>query len=65
MASVLERERSIQCPGCHRPIDVTRPSEVGVAIHRVTATDGRPVVAIAVGRVEIHRCQLCRDGAWR
>ena len=65
MATVLERERAIQCPGCQQPIDVTRPSEVGVAIHRVVADDGRPVVAIAVGRVEIHRCQLCRDGAWR
>jgi hypothetical protein len=65
MASVLERERTIQCPGCQQPIDVTRPSEVGVAIHREVADDGRPTVAIAIGRVEIHHCQLCRDGAWR
>jgi len=58
-------DRNMHCPGCQQPIDVTRPNDVGVAIHRVTADDGRPVVAIAIGRVEIHRCQLCRDGAWR
>ncbi|HEY8217121.1 MAG TPA: hypothetical protein VIH82_08300 [Acidimicrobiia bacterium] len=65
MASVLERERAIQCPGCLQPIDVSRPPDVGVAIHRMTAEDGRPMVGIAIGRVEVHRCQLCRDGAWR
>jgi hypothetical protein len=58
-------DRNIHCPGCQQPIDVTRPREVGVAINRVAAPDGRPIVAIAIGRVEIHRCQLCRDGAWR
>jgi hypothetical protein len=65
MTSVLERERVIQCPGCQQPIDVSRPPEVGVAIHRMTAEDGRPMIGIAIGRVEVHRCQLCRDGAWR
>ena len=65
VASVLERERTIQCPGCQQPIDVSRPEAVGVTIHRMTAPDGRPIVGIAIGRVEVHRCQLCRDGAWR
>ena len=65
MASVLERERAIQCPGCQQPIDVSRPAEVGVEIHRMTAEDGRPMIGIAIGRVEVHRCQLCRAGAWR
>jgi len=56
---------TMQCPGCQKTIDVTRPAGVGFRIERGSTEDNRPVAAILIGRVEIHRCQMFPDGAWR
>jgi hypothetical protein len=58
-------DETIQCPGCAKTIDVTRPSDTNVEIARSQTDDHRPVVAIMIGRVETHRCQMFPDGAWR
>ncbi|MEX2256000.1 MAG: hypothetical protein WEC34_11235 [Acidimicrobiia bacterium] len=56
---------TLQCPGCQAAIDVTRPPDVGLSLDRGNTEDGRPTVTIMLGRVEVHRCQMFPDGAWR
>jgi hypothetical protein len=61
----LTTEAALQCPGCQQPVDVARPFGVPVTIGRIQTSDGRENMAIDVGRVTVHRCTLCIDGAWR
>ena len=53
------------CSGCQRVIDVARPPEVNFEVTCDLTLDARPRVTITVGRVIVHRCQLCPDGEWR
>ncbi len=66
----------IQCPGCHSPIDVARPTDVDWQIVRDRTeetspvpssipTQGRDRITITVGRAIVHQCILCVDGDWR
>ena len=57
--------QSMKCPGCLQPVDVTRPADVGVSIDRDRPEGGRSVVVIRIGKVQVHRCVQCTDGAWR
>ena len=56
---------TVQCPGCHRPVDVARPSDVAFEIHADRDPQAEGVVTIMVGRVVVHQCQRCPDGEWR
>jgi len=58
-------EETIQCPGCSKAIDVTRPTDAHVEIDRGQTRDHRPVITIMIGRVATHRCQMFPDGKWR
>ena len=55
----------VQCPGCYRRIDVSRPSGAEYEVKRGRASDGRDIITIWVGRIVVHRCRLCVDGFWR
>jgi hypothetical protein len=55
----------VQCPGCHRPVDIARPPGVAFEVQRGQNSQGREVIMIDVGRVTVHRCTLCADGEWR
>lgn len=56
---------TVQCPGCQVPVDVSRPDDVRLSLDRGNTEDGRPTVTIMLGRVEVHRCQMFPDGAYR
>ena len=56
---------SIQCPGCHTPVDVSRPAGIDFDVLHNQTTGSRPTVIISVGRIVVHRCWLCADGTWR
>ena len=56
---------TIQCPGCHTPVDVSRPPGIDFAVMHDQTTGNRPTVIITVGRIVVHRCWLCADGTWR
>jgi hypothetical protein len=56
---------TLQCPGCQQVVDVARPAGVDLRIERGNTEDNRPIAAIMIGRVEVHRCQMFPDGAWR
>jgi len=36
-----------------------------VSLERDSADGGRSVVVIRIGKVEVHGCVQCADGAWR
>ena len=55
----------LSCSGCHRVIDVARPAQVNFEVIRDQTLDARPRVTVTIGRVIVHRCQLCPDGEWR
>lgn len=60
------RLNHIQCPGCRRDINVSRPPDVAFqVIDERAKTDSAPAIAILVGRVEVHRCIECPDGQYR
>jgi hypothetical protein len=54
----------IQCPGCHRVVDIARPLDIPFAVKRANGT-GPEMITITVGLVVVHRCLLCADGEWR
>jgi hypothetical protein len=56
---------TVQCPGCHLPVDIARPPDVAFEVLRGNNKDGREVITVAVGQVTVHCCTLCRDGQWR
>ena len=56
---------TVQCPGCHLPVDVARPPDIAFEVVRGQNDDGRAVITIDVGRVTVHTCTLCADGEWR
>ncbi len=61
----MRRGDTVQCPGCHRPVDLARPRDVGFEIRRDKAPDGVGIVTIVIGRVVVHQCRQCPDGQWR
>lgn len=56
---------AIQCPGCHTPVDVSRPPGVDFDVLHNQTIANHPTVIITVGRIVVHRCWLCADGTWR
>jgi hypothetical protein len=56
---------TVQCPGCHRPVDVARPPNVHFEILADQNAEAPGVVTVVVGRLVVHRCTRCPDGEWR
>lgn len=56
---------TVQCPGCHLPVDIARPADVSFEVLRGHNNQGREVITIDIGRVTVHCCTLCADGEWR
>ena len=56
---------TVQCPGCHQPVDIARPADVAFEILRGQTNEGRETITIDVGQVTVHRCTRCADGEWR
>jgi hypothetical protein len=56
---------TVQCPGCHLPVDIARPPDVAFQVLRGQNSQGREVIMIDVGLVTVHCCTRCADGEWR